>query len=1592
MADQREVGGADSRGGRLAALLHEARIRLIETGTRNRLVHVNRKAKRPATLAIVGADVETAFERLVRSQATFRFAADPAATDRERRSAKDGDDHDEVELVADDARQISTDVTPRDVFQTRLGESGLQKRLTKFAREAKTLEEEQGINILYLAIGFLRWFEDENSQVAREAPLILVPVTLKPDIRRSTYTLTVREDDISTNLPLAERLRDQEGLTLPEISDGDDWRPADYFEAVAEAVGSRERWTIDRNGIELGFFSFAKLLMFRDLSPDAWPQATILEHPLLRALMQEGFAAEEPLFPSDTKLDALFKPEDLKHVLDADSSQTLAIETTRAGRNLVIHGPPGTGKSQTIANVIASAAHDGRTVLFIAEKMVALEVVHRRLRDAGLGPLCLELHSRAANKRTVAEELARTLNGSVAEPFVAVVTEQLTNARDTLNYAADDLHTPIGHSALTPFEAVGALARAKGLGIRPPSVSFPGADGWTPAEFDEVVTSAEILAAMSQERGPVAVHPWRGVGNESLQPTEIDRLGVQLQATTSLLRSLLERLDVLASLLPHADAKCLARAEQIETFLGYLADAPRDHLEILSHLQSFRVERLREIDELFRIVRQLIEEIGEEIGAFRDAGLAADPMSIRTRLVGGTVSFFKRWGSAYRGASAELASWLTTPLPRTAQERVAVVDSLLKLQSKLARRQTATAEVQDALGSHWRGEKTNFDGLNRAFEWVLSVRDAGFDHDLSNGLALVGDPAVLGRHHEALQIETAESQSQLTTVHQSLGLRLADAFGEENKCNVDLARLINHLEELAGNLDRYEEWRKLSRAYAALRAQSLDDFANDLARGSITSTQATENLRYARAEQLWTVALRGSPRLAALQTFDRGRVAASFAQLDKAQRKTMAAMIRARHAKAVPRGAFGDMGIIRGEIARKRGHMPLRKLMGRVGRTIQQIKPVMLMSPISVAQFLPPGSVEFDMLVIDEASQVRPEDALGVIGRAKQIVVVGDAKQLPPTNFFMRLLSDEVTDTDNEEEENDGSPDALAGAAKVAELESILTLCEARGVSSRLLKWHYRSKHPSLIEVSNREFYQDLFLPPSPAATREVDGFVLKRVDGAYDRGGKRTNEIEAKAIVDALVAHAGDYLDRSIGIVTFSTAQRDLVANLVENARRHSPVLDSFLNDQVEETFVKNLENVQGDERDHILVSVGYGPRTSGGRLDSANFGPVSKDGGERRLNVLFTRARYRCEVFCSFDPHDIDTERALSRGADVLKRYLVYAATGILDTPHVTGDDAGSPFEEDVQRVIHSLGYIADLQVGSVGFKIDIGVRAPSNPGRYILAVECDGATYHGALWARERDRLRQEILEGQGWKFHRIWSTDWFYRRDAEIRRLRGALVTAASAQVAPKARPTESSAPVYAATEGPAKITPLDGTGTPYATARVEFTGNVEPHDLPPANMGPIVQKVIDQEGPIHTEEVARRIAEAFGKDRAGSRIQDAAQRGLAHLLKTNRAYKSVGDFWFTEMQANNPPIRDRSTAPPSLLRPAMLPPLEIQAAIIKALANNGGISYSDLAVAVTRQFGFLRTGAELRATINAQVDDMIVAERLVVEGDIVRQRT
>ena len=496
------------------------------------------------------------------------------------------------------------------------------------------------------------------------------------------------------------------------------------------------------------------------------------------------------------------------------------------------------------------------------------------------------------------------------------------------------------------------------------------------------------------------------------------------------------------------------------------------------------------------------------------------------------------------------------------------------------------------------------------------------------------------------------------------------------------------------------------------------------------------------------------------------RVVADFAARDRLHLQGSARAIAQKHFDGLPRDE-SDAGVkvLRREWEKQRAHLALRRLIERAGGVIQALKPVWMMSPLSVATFLPPGDIEFDLVVFDEASQVRPSDALGALLRANQAVVAGDSKQLPPTQFFARLLTDDEGDDDDE---------------RTGDLESILGTFVAQGAPQRMLRWHYRSRHESLIAVSNREFYDErLIIFPSPDAAREKLGLVCHLLENTIYSAS--INREEAKAVAQAALHFAREQLARpaherkTLGVAAFKIKQAQEISDQLEVLRRQNPDSEAFFSfDPHEPFFVKNLENVQGDERDVMFLSVGYG-RDVNGKV-SMNFGPLNKPGGERRLNVLITRARLRCEVFTNLRGDDIDLSKTSAVGVRAFKQFLSYAQNGRFEASLPSGREADSPFEIEVIETVRALGFEAVAQVGCAGYFLDMAVKDPHHAGRFVLGIECDGATYHSALSARDRDRLRAQVLEGMGWKLHRIWSTDWFHGRAAQTRKLKEAIENA------------------------------------------------------------------------------------------------------------------------------------------------------------------------------------------------------------------------
>nr|WP_246740009.1 DUF3320 domain-containing protein [Bradyrhizobium aeschynomenes] len=1569
---------------------------LLDLGTRNRLVHIPLKTKTIRTIDIVGARSAELFELLGEGKRfTFLPTKADMPADKVERPAEAPDTAPALPLHQPSAppantRQIDnvSETRPRPAdtrLQTRLSSEALQKRLLDIWYDARTLEEEQGVNILYLAFGLLKWFEDDKSDTERFAPLVLLPVRLERSSAADRFHLVSRAEPPSPNLSLQAKLDAEFGLKLADFGDEDDVDIAGYLAGIAETVANKKRWEVKADAIVLGFFSFSKFLMYRDLDPENWPLDGALDrHPLITALLQNGFEGSAPIVAENGKIDPVIQPIAMNHVVDADSSQAVVIEEVVRGRDLVVKGPPGTGKSQTITNIIASAAADGKTVLFVAEKMAALDVVHRRLKAVGLGSLALELHSNKANKRVLLEELKRCKSAAAQAPRAeATLVQRLTDSRDSLNRHADMMHQPHQPSELTPFRLLGHLVRCGETSTRP-ALPLQGAPSWTPLDLERRRELIGELAERIAADGAPHLHPWRGVGRDALDPAEMAELRASLDDLTSVLGRVTAGAARVSTRLEEPPPVTFADAAGLLAFAEATAAMPEfDKTAFCDPIWSRPQDVADIVDKGLRYAK--LKAAFES--AFVESAWEASMVDCRKVIAEKGSSWLRIFSARYRGQMALLTSYLKVPMPKSLDQRLLLIDGLMAAQAARKSFEDVESSGRTAFGTAWQKERSDWDALAKLTTWWNAFPKPFATEQIRQRLATLTLSSDDRQAIDQFRSDLASLSSGLRHLIEFLQL-------EPGRIPLDTAdqlrfgELSQTVSEWQNSTERLTRWIAFMERVRLARADGLAALVDRALDGSLPGDALEQTFDHSYYDAMRGVIFAQHPQLKRFDGESHDRLVDGFRKLDVERMQLARDQIAYEHAAALPRnaGGIGPLGVLNGELAKKRNHLPIRQLLERAGPVIQQIKPIFLMSPLSVAQFLKPGAIAFDLLVVDEASQIEPVDALGAVARCRQMVVVGDERQLPPTRFFAKLTANEDDDDEDEEQPT----------FQVKDAESILDLCLAKGLPHRMLNWHYRSKHQSLIAVSNKQFYDNrLFIVPSPYDA--VAGMGLKfnyNPDAHYERGSSRTNPREARIVAEAVMRHARDVPERSLGVATFSVAQRQAIQDQLELLRKESPDTEEFFSRGTSEPFfVKNLENIQGDERDVIFISMGYGKTKEG--FVSMSFGPLNSDGGERRLNVLISRAKLRCEVFSSIIGDDIDLSRAKGRGIAALKTFLTFAQTGQLGIAQETGRDPDSVFEEQVAARLRSLGHDVKTQIGTAGFFVDLAIVDPDKPGRFLLGIECDGAQYHASRSARDRDRLRQNVLEAHGWVLHRIWSTDWFLRPKEETDKVLRAIEAArthwreidqGAAEVQPEA-PAQRDVPSPERSEGPpvgAEVVAQGPTMVPYEEAKLRVRRETEPHETSLANMTRYVVEIVAVEGPVHESEIIVRIRSAWGLARAGNRIRDAVRAALNAAVAKGQI--AGGPFYTVPSQPIV--VRNREEVQSSTLRkPEMLPPEEIKTAILQVVEQNFGAEEDQLIQAVVRLFGFGSTSAQLREVVQDCLKDLLEAGRLRRDGEL-----
>lgn len=1664
--------------GNVTAGLETLRRKLLDLSTRNKLLGF-RHPKR-SSLRVVDELPDCIFSSLLDgSSLSFKPVAKPTKEEKQRLAGQIDPAHEPTAAEVARLRGVAAEfdlpvMRPGgpaaqrashrdDQLQTLLFPEDLNATLEILYRAARVSIEERGINILYVAFGFLEWSEQQDSDQRHYAPLILVPVVLeRRGIDRSTgfrqYMLAHSGEDVGDNLSLREKLKQEFGLVLPTPLDENEaeraMEPEQYFAALRGILDTKQNWKL-RRWATLGCFEFSKLLMYRDLDSTAWPPGRRLnEHKLIKPFFEAIDAAEVTSGEVYSDLDAADKAVKIPLIFDADSSQHSVLSDAIEGRSLIVQGPPGTGKSQTITNLVAAALSSGKTVLFVSEKLAALEVVRRRLDGAGLGEFCLELHSHKAQKRAFLDDLSRRvrLRGHFLAPGrLESALEKLESERKRLaNYS---------FLVAQPWGAIGwpirnLMAAAVAYQRR---LSFPittieqcvvtDAKSISEAALDqgaaEIRRFAEAHRSLVASFGSWQNHPLYGLDNHELSFVQLNGVLVarrKMQMNFEAVKHEAARLEEIAgaelSLVLREWSECAAEAtrwprigrplpayfsklrdvglrgdlrrfaEELEHYrksldalgkivnanaalaetrrrpaLALLADATRLGLgtatresvgmigktcarfaalaRICSHdlkrlcgvlsipLPSnaaalatlLRVQKLALAtpwDQLafrsgalkrpsFRTVLDQYEQEAEAVLACKQslgerfvlAALPAKTQIAELLLVVRSAGPLRILDARWRATNRTLRGMSRSGARRKPRDWMADLEALLAYldQCQTIERNPRYREV---FGPAFGGLETNIAGLKRLIAWCADAQtelagklEAGapaadyfldFDEgqlhllaasaanypqefaafreclelfeelgrsplkdrcaaepdlermsdmagqaakniealdsvwdafgasttrtvsELNEALGLAEQTAVfaeylasspsiagaLGKDFRGAEMDPGELRAVLDLVEALLATKvpaavrdsifanpstesievvgqilaaLAQALTAFEKATTEFRVLIAPrrsqwpgrpfveqplaaigalLGSIPASAGEFDDVIDFVRKAKKLSDDGLEPIVAGLYSAKVTEKEIEDAYRYVIHKAMADAIFEEKTELARFRGVDHDEARTRFIDLDRSIIDLQRALVANRaDSRPVPDGIAGgraaelsELALIRREIAKQQRHIPIRQLLRRAGRALLGLKPCFMMSPLSVAQYLQPGKIEFDLVVMDEASQIRPEEALGAIARAQQMVIVGDSRQLPPTSFFERAHLDEIEDEET---------------ANIAEESESILEAAVSVFRQRQLTWHYRSQHESLIAFSNEHFY-DRELAVFPSAYDKHPDFGIRWqfvADGLFQ--GRR-NPAEAEIVASAAIRHMETGRSESLGVVAMNIDQAELIESLIDAKAATSPVAEEWLRQRgrgSEPFFVKNLENVQGDERDVILISFTYG-RGAAGPPDQ-NFGPINRGYGWRRLNVLYTRARKRVVVIASMRSDHVAVEGRNPRALRALGEYLGYAESGRLVTAAETGRPPESHFEEAVIRALTQRGYKCVPQVGVSNYRIDVAVCHPDRPGEYLIGIECDGAPYHSGKSVRDRDRIRQQILEGLGWRIGRIWSTDWYRDSDRQIGRI-------------------------------------------------------------------------------------------------------------------------------------------------------------------------------------------------------------------------------
>lgn len=1531
---------------------------LLDTGKRNNLI--NFKDSKASTVEIVFPDGKTFYEKCL-SVSSFEIY-DPKIADNEDdeeavTSANTTEDETQ-EIVAADKLKKSEYI---ELYSPKVHKSNQVLVYSKtpnpivavrnIDKKARDFLEETGVNVAYLAFGFVRWKENEHSDIVNKAPLLLVPVTLKNESSLTPYFIELTEDDVVVNPTFNYLLEAQYGIKLPEYED--DELLTSYISKV-QSIISKLHWEVTSE-CKMGIFSFLKINMYHDLMNNA---EKILKNNNVRLLLGEPVDLNDSMGNGEANK---VKNEiiDLHTVVDADSSQIEAIEMVKTGKSFVLQGPPGTGKSQTITNIISECLHDGKKVLFVSEKLAALSVVYDKLKQAGLEEFCLELHSYKSSKKEVIAELCKTLRAdrSTVSSRADIEIQAKAKLQKTLDAYAEELHKTIpviNKTMYQLYDAHSAHRNAPDLELTLNNI----------AEKDENYLNEDVnLLGQYEEYFPTIgddyrKNEWYGYKSQNGSYEAQNKLKQELQIIITGLNNLMVKVGSCEEEYS-VNMYTLFGVERYIQLLNALSSTP--FLKpgvLLFEKEKVLFNTIKSLENLSAQILPIRQKLDE---SYEDSIYRIDGQDYYNKLTKLYSGFFSRlFNSDYKSIieNLKLASKNGKKLRyAVAQE---YMKALMDYQSLVRQFDVEKKNAEGLLNLDAISPDTNWNQLSSE----LDIVKVCFENNLSCG-------SIANLSDETFNSSKVGFSSNANAL--SGALRTFKHVLEELQNDFDtnyvvfekmaLSELLSKMQQCMASIGKVENWVRFFILLKQLEKRELLAFVDCAIDNHVDKDKVVSAYQRLFYKQWINYIIYVKPVFSNFTRIAQDRAVEQFSQKDKLQFEISKAQIKAKLSAKRPSldimAGGSAVSILLREGEKKRKQKSIRKLLEETGDLVQIIKPCFLMSPLSVSTFLSENSISFDTVVFDEASQIFPQDAIGAIYRAKQLIVVGDSKQMPPSNFFNSSI-----EIDNDDEET----------GDVTDFESILDLCSTSLPQLRL-KWHYRSRYEQLIAFSNKNFYNNTLITfPSSTIDHEGIGVDYYHVDGLFDRKS-HTNRKEAEFIVDLIYKNIDKHPKRSLGVVAFSVAQQDLIERLLSKRRQEDSSKEWFFkrdNEHKEPFFVKNLETVQGDERDTIIFSVAYGMDAQGRLLH--NFGPLNRAGGERRLNVAVTRAKENVQLVSSMHGTDIDLKRTSAEGARLLKEYLDYAENGEIALERTVSvnqfEQFDSEFEMDVCDFLRNNGFTVDTQVGCSGFRIDLGLKKP-NSSDYVLAIECDGATYHSSKNARDRDRLRQEILERMGWRFYRIWSTDWFRNTAVE----KESLIKAATEAIhqgryvkAEESKDEEESPIVFEKTVGPKHLAFPE-----YKKADVYSLRNSHQYDNQL-----FVKSIMEIEAPVSEEYLLKRICYIYGREKVTSKVRQQFAMDMIGC-DTNGIIRR-NDFLYLVNQ-NKFTLR----VPGDKRDIKYIAPEELAAGLHVLLMQNYTAEKDGLYKALVNQLGFSRMGD---ATYSKLDDALGLLQDITIDGDII----